>query len=107
MDMDQLKAELLEAVAGASDAAALEYVRVAALGKQGSVSGLLKTLGKMTPEERQTEGPRIHALREAVTDAISARKARHASGQRPSRQPGHGRAGRNFCRPRFRRRVGS
>ncbi|MEZ5735825.1 MAG: phenylalanine--tRNA ligase subunit alpha [Novosphingobium sp.] len=74
MDVDQLKAELLEAVASAGDAAALEQVRVAALGKQGSVSGLLKTLGKMTPDERQAEGPRIHGLREAVTDAIAARK---------------------------------
>ncbi|MCB2074281.1 MAG: phenylalanine--tRNA ligase subunit alpha [Novosphingobium sp.] len=73
-DIDRLKAELLDAVAGAGDAAALEQVRVAALGKQGSVSGLLKTLGKMTPEERQSEGPKIHGLREAVTDAIAARK---------------------------------
>ena len=73
-DIDQLKTELLEAVASADDAAALEQVRVAALGKQGSVSALLKTLGKMTPEERQAEGPKIHGLREAVTDAIAARK---------------------------------
>ena len=39
------------------------------------MTGLLKTLGGMTPEERQSEGPRIHALREAVTEAIAARKA--------------------------------
>ena len=73
-DIDQLKTELLEAVAGAGDVAALEQVRVAALGKQGSVSALLKTLGRMTPEERQAEGPKIHGLREAVTDALAARK---------------------------------
>ena len=48
---------------------------MAALGKQGVVTGLLKTLGQMTPEERQSEGPRIHGLREAVTEAIAARKA--------------------------------
>ena len=74
MDIDQLKAQLLEAIAQAQDLASLEDLRVAALGKQGSVSGLLKTLGKMTPEERQSEGPRIHGLREAVTEALAARK---------------------------------
>ena len=46
------------------------------LGKQGSVSALLKTLGgDERPSERQAEGPRIHALREAVTAALAARKA--------------------------------
>ena len=39
------------------------------------MTGLLKTLGGMSPEERQVQGPRIHGLREAVTNAIGARKA--------------------------------
>jgi len=47
---------------------------VAALGKAGEVTALLKTLGRMTPEQRSQEGPRINALREAVTAAIAARK---------------------------------
>ena len=42
-------------------------LRVHALGKQGAITGLLKTLGGMSPEERQEQGPRIHGLREAVT----------------------------------------
>ena len=50
-------------------------MRVAALGKQGSVSALLKTLGGMSPEQRQAEGPRINGLREAVAGAIAARQA--------------------------------
>ena len=54
---------------------ALEAVRIDALGKQGSVSGLLKTLGQMSPEERQQQGPVINGLREAVTSAIAAKKA--------------------------------
>jgi phenylalanyl-tRNA synthetase alpha chain len=74
MDLAQLKSDLLTAIAAAQDGAALEQVRVAALGKQGSVSGLLKTLGALSPEERQSEGPRIHGLREAVSEALSARK---------------------------------
>ena len=53
----------------------LESVRVGALGKQGSITQLLKTLGGMTPEQRQAEGPRIHSLREAITAAITGRKA--------------------------------
>src|SRR5436305_7194883 len=67
--------DLLVRIAAAPDLAALEAERVALLGKQGSVTALLKTLGGMTPEQRQVEGPRIHALREAVTEAIAARKA--------------------------------
>src|SRR4051812_1749742 len=67
--------DLLSRISAAPDLAALEAERVAMLGKQGSVTQKLKTLGGMTPEQRQVEGPRIHALREAVTEAIAARKA--------------------------------
>ncbi len=74
-DLDQLKADLLVSIEASSGIDALEAVRVHALGKQGAVTGLLKTLGGMSPEERQETGPRIHALREAVTEAITARKA--------------------------------
>ena len=74
-DLDQLRAELLASIDASSGVDALDAVRVHALGKQGAVTGLLKTLGGMSPEERQETGPRIHALREAVTDAIAARKA--------------------------------
>src|ERR1700749_2482975 len=73
-DLDQLQRDLLAAIDSA-DLAALEDIRVAALGKSGSVTGLLKTLGGMSPEERQTTGPRIHGLREAVTEALTVRKA--------------------------------
>jgi phenylalanyl-tRNA synthetase alpha chain len=69
-DLEQVKQDLLGRIGGAGDLAALEAERVAVLGKQGVVTGLLKTLGGMTPEERQSEGPRIHGLREAVTAAL-------------------------------------
>ncbi|HEX8511580.1 MAG TPA: phenylalanine--tRNA ligase subunit alpha [Allosphingosinicella sp.] len=74
-DLEQLSGELLARVAEASDLASVEAERVSALGKQGRITQLLKSLGAMTPEQRQVEGPRIHALREAVTEAIAARKA--------------------------------
>src|SRR6185437_10947326 len=51
-----------------------EAVRVAALGKKGSVSELLKTLGAMSPDERKIQGPRINSLRDTVSDAIIRRK---------------------------------
>src|SRR5688572_21354765 len=74
-DLEQLSGELLARISSAPDLATLEAERVSALGKQGRITQLLKTLGGMTPEQRQSEGPRIHALREAVTEAIAARKA--------------------------------
>jgi phenylalanyl-tRNA synthetase alpha chain len=74
-DLNQLRADLLGSIDAASGLDAVEAIRVHALGKAGAITGLLKTLGGMTPEERQTEGPRIHALREAVTEALGARKA--------------------------------
>jgi phenylalanyl-tRNA synthetase alpha chain len=62
-------------IAATADLDALEALRVTLLGKQGSISALLKTLGGMTPEQRQAEGPRANGLREAATNGIAARKA--------------------------------
>ena len=73
-DIDTLQAALLAATADAPSVDALESVRVAALGKQGGVTVLLKTLGKMSPDERQARGPAIQALRETVTGAVAARR---------------------------------
>jgi len=74
-DLTTLQAELMATIAGADTPDAIEDVRVRALGKQGAITALLKSLGGMSPEERQTTGPRIHGLREAVTAAIGDRKA--------------------------------
>jgi phenylalanyl-tRNA synthetase alpha chain len=73
-DLEQQKADLLGAIANA-DADALEAIRVSALGKSGTITALLKTLGGMSPEERQDKGPAIQGLRAAVADAIADRKA--------------------------------
>jgi len=74
-DLDHMRDNLLAAIDASGGLDALDTVRVGALGKQGSVTGLLKTLGGMSPEERQEQGPRIHALREAVTVALADKKA--------------------------------
>ena len=73
-DLAQLETQTLDAIEGASDEAALEGVRVAALGKKGSISALLATLGKMSPDERKSEGAKINALKDRVGEALSARK---------------------------------
>jgi phenylalanyl-tRNA synthetase alpha chain len=73
-DLAQLEAQTLAAIESASDEAALEVVRVNALGKKGSISALLATLGKMSPEERKTEGAKINALKDRVGEALAARK---------------------------------
>jgi phenylalanyl-tRNA synthetase alpha chain len=69
------EAEILDRIRQAPDLAALEQLRISALGKSGSITAELKSLGKMSPDERATAAPKIHALREAVTNAIADRKA--------------------------------
>jgi len=74
-DLIKLEAELSAAVAAAADVAGLEAVRVSALGKSGSVSELLKTMGQLSPDERRERGPLINGLRDRLAAAIAARKA--------------------------------
>src|SRR4249919_1194928 len=69
-----LEQEILASVASANDEAALEAVRISALGKSGSVSALLKTLGTMTPDERKVQGPAINGLKDRVTGALATAK---------------------------------
>src|SRR5665647_2632804 len=73
-DVQTLEQSILSQIAAAGDEAALEAVRVAALGKKGSISALLSTLGKMSPDERKTEGAKINLAKDAVTQALTARR---------------------------------
>ncbi|TIX68376.1 MAG: phenylalanine--tRNA ligase subunit alpha, partial [Mesorhizobium sp.] len=74
-DMETLENSLMADIASAADEQAIEAVRVSALGKKGSVSEMLKTLGAMSAEERQVKGPAINGLKNRVTEALTARKA--------------------------------
>lgn len=74
-DIAALQSSLLAEIAAAHDEAALEAIRVAALGKKGSVSEKLKTLGAMSPDERKVQGPLLNGLRDAVAQAIARRKS--------------------------------
>ena len=71
-DLAQLELDLINAIGGAATVAALEEVRVAALGKSGAVSALLKSMGAMSPDERREQGPVINGLRDRVAAAITA-----------------------------------
>src|ERR1041385_4299336 len=73
-DIATLETEISAAIAAAPDEAALEAVRVGALGKSGSVTALLKTLGGMSPDERKVQGPAINGLRDRVNTALNARR---------------------------------
>ena len=73
-DLRALETELLTAIAAATDEATLEAVRVAALGRNGSISALLKTLGTMSPDERKQQGTAINGVKDSVTAAVAARK---------------------------------
>ena len=73
-DIETIESEALSAIDAAVDLAGLDAVRVAELGKKGRVSGLMKGLGKMSPEERQEMGPALNALKGRVADAVAARK---------------------------------
>ena len=73
-DLEQLEQTIMGEIAAASDEQAIEAVRVAALGKKGTISEKMKTLGSMTPEERQAQGPAINGLKNRVTEALTERK---------------------------------
>ncbi|TCD06820.1 phenylalanine--tRNA ligase subunit alpha [Erythrobacteraceae bacterium CFH 75059] len=71
---DQRVADTLDRLRQAQAPAQVEAIRIEALGKQGWVSQLMKTLGAMTPEARQAEAPRIQGMRTRIAAAIEERK---------------------------------
>ena len=74
VDYDSIEQDVKARVACAADLAALDALRVEFLGKTGSISAMLKSLGGMSPDERRVQGPAINGLRDRVAAAIAARK---------------------------------
>ncbi|MDP5085936.1 MAG: phenylalanine--tRNA ligase subunit alpha [Yoonia sp.] len=72
--MDDLKQKYLTLIANAAEEAAIEDLRVQALGKKGEISLQMRELGKMSPEERQTAGPALNALKDEINSALAAKK---------------------------------
>jgi len=73
--MKDLRGKYLTLIAGARDEAALEDLRVQAVGKKGEISLAMRELGRMSPEERQHAGPLLNALKDEITSALAARKS--------------------------------
>ncbi len=67
--------EALQLIAAAADARQLQELRVRYLGKKGELTGLLKGLGKLAPEERRAEGARINQIKTRLEDAIEQRRS--------------------------------
>ena len=74
-DLAALETALSARIAQSTDEAALEAVRVDALGKSGAISALMKTLGAMSPDARKDMGPKLNGLRDRITEALTTRKA--------------------------------
>ncbi len=74
-DRETILAETVRAIEAATTEKELDAVRIAALGKKGSISALLAMLGKLKPDERKAHGAAINALKDQVTEALAARRA--------------------------------
>lgn len=74
-ELSQLKDETLAAIAAAGDTSALEQVRVSVLGKKGSLTGYLRSMGQVPKEERAAVGKAVNEVRVAVEQALEAGKA--------------------------------
>ena len=73
--LDTVKAKYLTAMANAGDEAALEDVRLAALGKKGEISALMATLGRMDADQRRASGAMLNVLKDEIDAALRAKKA--------------------------------
>jgi phenylalanyl-tRNA synthetase alpha chain len=73
-NLEQLQNSLLDRVAAAADLEALESLRVEALGKKGEVTQRLKSLGSLSPDERKEAGQSLNRVKDAVVEAIEARR---------------------------------
>src|SRR3954467_11782604 len=73
-EFDRLRAEAVAAIDAAADAAALEAVRVGALGRKGTVTALMKNLGTTDAQARRGYGAQVNALKDELTQRIEARR---------------------------------
>ncbi len=74
-DAEALRGELIDDVQRAQDLAGLEDIRIAALGRKGRITGMMKTLGALDADARRTAGQALNQLKDEVAAAIEARRA--------------------------------
>ena len=75
IDIHALQERALAGIAAAATPDALESLRVALLGKSGSITAQLKSLGKLPADQRKQAGEAINRARDALGEALSARKS--------------------------------
>ena len=73
-DLETIRAQA-EAELAVADSERLEELRVSLLGKNGTVTAALKQLGAMDPELRKTRGAELNVVKNAITAALTARRA--------------------------------
>ena len=73
-DISATKNKYSAEISAANDLKMLDDIRVAALGKKGEVSLMMRGLGKMTPEEKKVMGPALNGLKNEIGALIDARK---------------------------------
>ena len=82
---DQLISEAVAQINAAADLQALDKLRVEYLGKQGKVTGLLRGLGQLSPEERPAAGAAANRARVAIEEAVASRQQHLQSAAEQSR----------------------
>src|SRR5438552_1042429 len=87
-DVDRIRRELLDAVAAADSREALEQVRVAALGRKGRITELMKGLGGLAAEARKGAGTALNRLKDDIAAAIDAATGRLAQAELGARLAG-------------------
>ena len=80
-DLVKLEEEAKELVAGADDAAKLEAARIELLGRKGRITGLMRMMGKLAPEDRPVMGKRANEMRQLIEGMLDS--STHSS-TRPS-----------------------
>jgi phenylalanyl-tRNA synthetase alpha chain len=73
-ELQQILDDALQSFAAIEDAAELENIKARYLGKEGSLTQLLKGLGKLSAEERPAAGARINQVKQQIEAALQARR---------------------------------
>ena len=85
-DIRRIRGEAMQALADAASLADLAQWRVAVLGKKGSLTGLLRSMGQVDPALRPQVGQWINAAREELEAQLAQRKTSSAR-PAPARWP--------------------
>ena len=73
-NLESLKAEILAAIAQAQDLKAWDEARVAALGKKGKVTELMKGMGALPVEQKIEMGKKLNVLKAEIEQALENRR---------------------------------